>query len=113
MSVKLSDSSVGLVHSGNSDTKSSFASASLYSICFSSLQISFCLHTSARCFCRCALHSLRVSPSSVSSGVLSVTLPSSSSIVGGFSALKFAACFVVLISIMPTKAIVFGEHSEC
>ena len=113
MLVKSSDSSVGLVHSGNSDTKSSFTSASSYLICFSSLQISFHLHTSARCFCRCALHSLRVSPSSISSGVLSVTPPSSSSIVGGFLVLTFAAHFVVLVSIMPTKAIVFGEHSEC
>ena len=106
MSVKSSDSSVDLVHSGNSDTKSSFTSASSYSICFSSLQILFCLHTSARCFCRCALCSSRVSPSSVSSDVLSVSPPSSSSIVGWFSVLTFAAHFMVLTSIIPTKAIV-------
>ena len=113
MLVKLSDSSIGLICSGNLDTKFSFASASSYSICFSSLQILFCLHTSARCFCRHALHSSRVSPSSILSGVLSVTPASSSSIVGGFLVLTFAACFMVLIGIVPTKAIIFGEHSEC
>ena len=113
MLLKLSDSSMGCVCSGNLDVKSLFTSASSYSICFSSLWISFHLHTSARCFCRHALHSLRLSPASILSDVSRVTPPSSSSTAGRFLALAFAAHFMALGGIVPTKAIVFGERSEC